>query len=587
MKIWGSERDVVLPLANHVLLEGDGHAFEPSLSRQSFEGLRKELDTQVEAWRAIRGTPASRWEDFCVEELSGQEAQDVLPNDSLTVICPGGCWHYDLRMGGRKPGEDGGDGTHDEGAVSRRVRRYTWTKGAAAPGLWWRVSLCEDDVGTLTGELEVNPNFIWQQYAVSKKTKQAMFTQLLTSLMQNAQALVEFLNKQEGSSFGVTETGSLARTFYPGIIDSAKAVQEHYDQKIDWTRREKLQEQADATANIRSYNNLVKTLLLEQFVDVLEGPLIVLDLACGKGQDLNKWSNFKRRTRIQQVVCVDFAEAAVKEARKRYFQVFKSPRPGEVKVQDYEGFFYVGDAHNSELYDTLLTNEHPKFHVVSIQFALHYLAESERAMSGFLTQLRRVLRPDSFVLGTTTSCEALAELCTGRKMDDEDNAAPENEPLPPSGDFGNKLYNVKFTPSTWTELRKHSTATLPDVFGRQWGIPYCFSLHGAVDAQQEYIIPWDAFETLAEQHGFEVVAYATFPELFQEYAKSSPFYRGAFRAQTTARLTPEEEEVFRLYCGFVLRLRPGGDDLEGSMASFSGSDAEAAMEMEGTGTAQM
>lgn len=101
--------------------------------------------------------------------------------------------------------------------------------------------------------------------------------------------------------------------FYPGLFDAAARVQEFYGQRASQRR-----EGSQQTAKLRRHNNLVKVLLLEQFMDPLQGELRLLDLACGRGQDLLKYSREHRRCSVRSVLGVDFAPEAVEEAQRRY-----------------------------------------------------------------------------------------------------------------------------------------------------------------------------------------------------------------------------------------------------------------------------
>ena len=99
--------------------------------------------------------------------------------------------------------------------------------------------------------------------------------------------------------------------FYPELFDPSFKLQEFYGQQAK-------QSGLEETKKIRRYNNLVKVLLLEHFVDSMQGELRLLDLACGRGQDLQKYSREHRRCHVSSVLGVDFANEAVEEARRRY-----------------------------------------------------------------------------------------------------------------------------------------------------------------------------------------------------------------------------------------------------------------------------
>merc|ERR1711972_59246 len=92
---------------------------------------------------------------------------------------------------------------------------------------------------------------------------------------------------------------------------------------------------------------------------------------------------------------------------------------------------------------------------------------------------------------------------------------------------GNNLYNIKFRGGTCQQVGT-SEEEVDNTFARQWGISYTFSLIDAVDEQEEYVLPWDAFEELANSLGFRVVLDGPFPDIFKEYSGSSTYFRETF-----------------------------------------------------------
>ena len=65
---------------------------------------------------------------------------------------------------------------------------------------------------------------------------------------------------------------------------------------------------------------------------------------------------------------------------------------------------------------------------------------------------------------------------------------------------------VRFEGEAWQELQAEGKQLeLDEVFLRRWGLPYFFTLEGAVQGE-EYILPWEAFEELATSFGLRLAS---------------------------------------------------------------------------------
>ena len=112
-------------------------------------------------------------------------------------------------------------------------------------------------------------------------------------------------------------------------------------------------------------------------------PLRVCDLACGKGQDVNKWA---AEAGVLSVYGSDAAEQAVLEARRR---------AGAARGWRFEAV--AGSGHLPAR----------AFGIVSMQFALHYFCGSVETAAGLLGDVARALVPGGLFIGTTVNEEAL------------------------------------------------------------------------------------------------------------------------------------------------------------------------------------
>jgi len=147
--------------------------------------------------------------------------------------------------------------------------------------------------------------------------------------------------------------------------------------------------------NIRVFHNWVKRELINQTVTYLRkyysGEIKLLDLAVGKGGDMNKWID-------AGIMCVrgfDIDKNSINGpdgAKERFRKLRFQP--------DYK--FYVmnlSEPLNIEKMDKILKG--CKFNIVSCQFAIHYFFQSDEILDNFIRIVRRFIEVNGFFIGTT------------------------------------------------------------------------------------------------------------------------------------------------------------------------------------------
>lgn len=143
---------------------------------------------------------------------------------------------------------------------------------------------------------------------------------------------------------------------------------------------------------LRKFNNWIKSVLIQMETSKLKttGKISVLDLCCGKGGDLQKWSKLDSPSRLDEYLGVDFAKKSIEEAAKRHLQM-KHAFPASFHVADVWMVSNINDLFTnivSFISKIRLKTELPlnhSFDIVSCQFAFHYAFESEeKARMGLL-----------------------------------------------------------------------------------------------------------------------------------------------------------------------------------------------------------
>lgn len=245
--------------------------------------------------------------------------------------------------------------------------------------------------------------------------------------------------------------------------------------------------------HLKNLNNWIKSVLLREAVRPGDA---VLDLACGKGGDLTKFS----RLGVSSYVGVDVAPSAVQEARNRYNGA--SGGGQSRRGMPFSAKFAVANCWEVVLRDQF--KDDAPFDVVSCQFALHYAFRTAGMAKLALRNVAAMLRPGGLFVGTTTDSAVLAhKLREASAL----SGKPETE-------FKNSVFRVEFD-------ARHAGGVFPaGAEGGPFGIRYTFFLDDAIDAIPEYAIPFPTLVELARAAGLEVVYALNFHEFF--YSRLSP-----------------------------------------------------------------
>lgn len=170
-----------------------------------------------------------------------------------------------------------------------------------------------------------------------------------------------------------------------GRDNFSSTVAKHYNQ----VEQKPIKQRSKSTIiDLRRFNNGMKSILhhlafkyAEQILQPGE-KFNVLDLGCGKGGDLPKYS---KNPRVGYVVGVDIANVSIEQCKERY-------RSMESSKNCFKGEFFVADLSRLDIERKISELNGPKtFHVASTQFSIHYSFETFEQAVRYISNARNNL----------------------------------------------------------------------------------------------------------------------------------------------------------------------------------------------------
>jgi SAM-dependent methyltransferase len=515
--------DLCLPVyATPTLLlrEGRSYICNPCLDSRLVETLVEELRSSTQA------LGASKVIERKIPGGGSPNNVSNLPCDFVLYI-PGSIFHIRIFISGWRP------------SYESESLRFEYSKDGAP--LWTLEVFSDNTDGGLS--MFLSDQTLSVQYNRMKSGQTHGFSLLVRDFIRNAIAL--------GQTVTSELVGSAKRKLYfPGIFDLSADVRHHYDTKVD---RFVTQDQSEAKA-IRKYNNLVKSILLNHFVPE-KG--VILDLACGHGQDLNKY----RSKNPKLLIGTDISQAALTEARRRF-------KEGRFR---YPAEFIQGNLTLPEIFEEVrrvtssygVTDNAP-FDVISIQLALHYLVGSVEDTKRFFERILALLKPGGRFIATFPCCDRIA-----RRLR---NVHPKADFS--SFEYGNKVYKVNFLPEELLKLVPSAAASVgqksdvdfemaveqadfdevSQIAANVWGAKYSFWLVDTIDNQDEFIVPLTGLEDVLSVMGMKSEMSGNFSEVLSHYTEQeSPVIKDFKKYNPDVALSDDELEMFMFYRALVVK----------------------------------
>lgn len=264
--------------------------------------------------------------------------------------------------------------------------------------------------------------------------------------------------------------------------------------------------------NMRRFHNNVKRQLYDKYTKNIDK---LLDLACGKGGDLDKWVS----NNIKHVVGYDIDEKSILEAQRRV-RDYKSPINTQVEV-------YVKDLSKNVI------EGNKDCDVVTSMFAFHYFFETEETFNTIMKSIDNNLKDGGYFMGAMFDGESLRRVLK-------------------NGDYTLMDKNeVKFNINVYKPLTDNP-------FGNKIGV----YLKDTVldEPMDEYVVYFDKFVDIMKSRGYELINTKMFNEI-DENSKLNNVEKGVsylnrfFVFKRTINSLCKQESNYLMECDWPLNVK--------------------------------
>jgi mRNA (guanine-N7-)-methyltransferase len=260
--------------------------------------------------------------------------------------------------------------------------------------------------------------------------------------------------------------------------------------------------------NMRRFHNNVKRQLYDKYTRNINK---LLDLACGKGGDLDKWVS----NNIKMVIGYDIDEKSIIEAQRRVNE-YRTLNNTNVEV-------YVKDLSRNVI------SGNNDCDVVTSMFAFHYFFETEETFNNIMKTIDNNLKMGGYFVGTMFDGESIKRL-----LQDGDYTLKDNG-------------EVKFNINVYKPL----TDNPDNPFGNKIGV---YLKDTVLDVpMDEYIVYFDQFVELMRIRGYDLVETKMFKYLdtnsrLNEVEKSVSYLNRYFVFKKKGANLCKEESKYLMEC---------------------------------------
>jgi len=250
--------------------------------------------------------------------------------------------------------------------------------------------------------------------------------------------------------------------------------------------------------NLRKFHNFIK---LNIIIDSCKktNAKNLLDIACGRGGDLQKWLNNK--INLKYILAFDSHKESIFSSLKKgddfdgaiaRFQNIKQSYKGKMPFINFKNLNIL-DVKILEKLNSIDSNK--EYDVISCQFALHYFNKNQLILNNTLKIISLKLKKGGLFIGTSTDGDLMYKILNNGNV---------NIPMLTliKKDFNNYLFYI--------QTEKSKTVTRQNYFELQ-------------GVSSEFYIFKENLKNIALQHNLQLVEYKSFYEWYQIYKKTQAF----------------------------------------------------------------
>jgi mRNA (guanine-N7-)-methyltransferase len=262
---------------------------------------------------------------------------------------------------------------------------------------------------------------------------------------------------------------------------------------------------------MRRFHNNVKRELYDKYTRDINK---LLDLACGKGGDLDKWVS----NNIKSVVGYDINERSILEARRRVNE-YKYPINTKVDVNVRDLSRNVIDGNKD-------------CDVVTSMFAFHYFFETEETFNTIMKSIDNNLKEDGYFIGAMFDGESIRNVLKNNVyiLKDKDD--------------------IKFKIEAYNQLNDNAFGNKISVYLKDTVLD---------EPMDEYVVYFDKFVSLMKERGYELVESKMFKDLDEKskmniIEKSVSYLNRYFVFKRTSKGLCKQESNYLTVCDWPFNI---------------------------------
>lgn len=165
--------------------------------------------------------------------------------------------------------------------------------------------------------------------------------------------------------------------------------------------------------NLRKFHNYIKLNLIVNYCKSINAHTL-LDIACGRGGDLQKWLNSKLN--LKYILAFDSHKESIYSSTRKgdsfdgaiaRFNNIKKSFKGKMPFINFQ---YINMFSNDVLNRLNNIDSNKLYDIVSCQFAFHYFCENDKTLNRTLSIISAKLRPGGLFIGTATDGDLISNI---------------------------------------------------------------------------------------------------------------------------------------------------------------------------------